>query len=550
MLTLLNRQNIRNLARLARRPIALALLALSIGASLLTAATLNSGSQAAASYPFPGRAEDLPPGHYWYFSNVHAGGSKALDLVGVRFDNNLDKWTRYRGNTPDADTEENSDSIIYNTPVHAIADGEVIACWRNAPENPRPGESHAGRLSTPKTISRSANFLVVKSANENKTVLYAHLKTGTVPPGLCPFNAQFMQNADDKDGGDYPVEAIVPAGQRAQIKQGQVIGRVGNAGASSGPHLHIDMSDVTGENEEGPSLPIKFHGAWTKSILATQDVTTDWERLSAEELTTPKTAILPDYSKGFPEIARHGVAAADYQFAVEHISKSGYRLVWVDGFEVNGKNFFNAIFRPADGTQWTARHNLTADQYQDEFDLRQGQGFRPLQVESYTDGNAIRYAVIFVKQAGPAWTAYHGRTDAQHQALFNNLNAAGYRIVNSSVVFVGGQRSHTAFYEQKFVGSYEARPVLTSAEYQAKFNENKAAGRQLVYLNAYDQAGSVRFTAIWQSAVAGAYVARHDLTRAEYQDEWELRLGQGYLTRLVTGYDAGASANYAALWRK
>src|SRR5262245_57173854 len=188
----MNRQNIRNLARLMRRTAPQALLALITGALLLAATARNSGSQAAASYPFPGRAEDLAPGHYWYFSNIHAGGSKALDLVGVRFDTGSEKWVTYRENTPNPNKLENDDLIIYNTPVHAIADAEVIACWRNAPENPRPGESHTGRTSTPKTVSRSANFLVVKSASENKTVLYAHLKPGTVPPGLCPNNAQFM----------------------------------------------------------------------------------------------------------------------------------------------------------------------------------------------------------------------------------------------------------------------------------------------------------------------------------------------------------------------
>ena len=102
MNALLNKQNIRTLARQASRLTVPALLALLIGAALLTATTPNSGSQAAASYPFPGRAEDLAPGHYWYFSDVHAGGSKALDLVGVRFDKDSDKWTRYRGNTPAA----------------------------------------------------------------------------------------------------------------------------------------------------------------------------------------------------------------------------------------------------------------------------------------------------------------------------------------------------------------------------------------------------------------------------------------------------------------
>ena len=74
MNALLNRQNIRRLA----------LPVLIILAALLTAKTQIPDSEAAASYPFPGRAEDLAPGHYWYFSDVHAGGSKALDLVEKR----------------------------------------------------------------------------------------------------------------------------------------------------------------------------------------------------------------------------------------------------------------------------------------------------------------------------------------------------------------------------------------------------------------------------------------------------------------------------------
>jgi hypothetical protein len=35
-------------------------------------------------------------------------------------------------------TITNSDFVIYDKPVHAIASGEVIACWRNAPNNIRP----------------------------------------------------------------------------------------------------------------------------------------------------------------------------------------------------------------------------------------------------------------------------------------------------------------------------------------------------------------------------------------------------------------------------
>ncbi len=546
MRTSLNRQNIRNLARLTRHPVALVLLALAIGALLIVATPRNTGSRAAVSYPFPGRAENLKPKHYWHISSAHNAGvqGKGHDIHAVRFDEDENKWTKLKVGVTKEEQEadpKNSNLIVYGQPVHAIADGEVVRCWRNAPDNPAPGQSHPGRLSDPPTIPGGGNHIWVDHGN-GEYALYAHFKPGTIPANVCTINQEFISDPDD---------TILPPGARPKITKGQMIGKVGNSGKSGGPHLHIHLQNSPpkkGNSSNAVELP--FRNAWVKSTAELKDDPADWERLQGEAITTFPTAILPDYSKGFAEIARHGVPASEYQFTFDHITKSGYRPVWVDGYEVNGKNYFNAIFRPADGTPWVARHGLTAAQYQDEFDLRVPQGYRPLQVESYTDGAAIRYAVIFVKQAGPLWTAYHGRTDAQHQDLFNDLNEAGFRIVNSSVVFIGGQRSHTAFYEKKFVGSYEARAVLTPAEYQAKFNENKAAGRQLVYLNAYNQPNGVRFTAIWNSAVAGAYVARHGLNGKEYQDEWELRLGQGYLTRLVTGYDAGASANYAALWRK
>lgn len=518
--------------------------------TVLIAGNQTPASQAASSYPFPSRADDLAPGNYWYFADIHAGGSKALDLVGVRFDQAAQKWTRNRkGVALNEPNLENDDLIIYDTPIRAIADGEVVACWRNAPSNPRPGESNPGRLSTPKTIARSGNFLVVKIAG-NKTVLYAHMKPGSVPPAFCPFNAQFMQNADDKDGSSYPVESFIPEGNRPTVKAGQVVGHVGNVGAASGPHLHIDMSDILPGDNEGPSLPINFHGAWVKSILKAEDSSSDWVRLNGEELDTPKTAILPDYLANRDEFARHGVTASEFQFTFSRITHSGYRPVWIDGYEVNGTNYFNAIFRPTDGVASVIKWGLNADQYQDEFDLRVGQGYRPLQVESYPDGNSIRYAVIFVKQAGPNWTAYHGRTVGEHQSLFNSLKSQGYVPRNISVVSVGGQLHFTALYDKTPVTGFVAWSTLTPNEYQAQFNANTQVGRQLVYLNAYNHAGGVRFSAIWQAPVAGAYAARHDLSGAQYQNEWEKWTGLGYLTRLVTGYEDDNTAKFAGLWRK
>jgi hypothetical protein len=530
--------------------------------AVLLAGDRTPASQAASSYPFPGRAEDLNPGEYWHLGSIHAGQVKSLDLTGIRFSEQTGQWTYYKEDNVSADDDYNEDFILYNKKVHAIADGEVIACWRNAPNNIRPGDisdggtPHPGRVSSPRTIATAGNFLVVKTSGENRTVLYAHLKPGSIPQSVCPRNQTFMDNADNKYDPvaqkyiEYPIESVLPEGNRPTIKEGQIIGRVGNVGASSGPHLHIDMSDIVGPNDEGPSLPINFDGGWVQQRTPGVNISDDdWQLLNGQELDSPPQVILPSYTSGWVELAKHGVPASDFKFTFSHIKHSGYRPVWIDGYEVNGNNFFNAIFRPADGTTWSAKFGLNSEQYQDEFDLRIPQGYRPLQVESYPDGNTVRYAVIFVQEDGPLSTAYHGVSAAQHQAAFNLLFDQGYIPRNVSVVSLGVVRYYTAYYEKVSFGSLIAHSFLTPGEYQTQSEANAAVGRDLVYVNAYNHSGGVRFSAIWKSPTPGVSISRHDKTTAGYQDEYEHWTGLGYLTRCVTGYEDNNGARFAALWR-
>jgi hypothetical protein len=62
--------------------------------------------------------------------------------------------------------------------------------------------------------------------------------------------------------------------------------------------------------------------------------------------------------------------------------------------------------------------------------------------------------------------------------------------------------------------------------------------------------GQPKFTAIWNSVTKGAFKARHGLSGQAYQNEWESATKSGLLTQVVTGYEEGGHARYAALWRK
>jgi hypothetical protein len=251
---------------------------------------------------------------------------------------------------------------------------------------------------------------------------------------------------------------------------------------------------------------------------------------------------------GYAEVVRRAVADEQYQTEFERFTKAGYRPIWIDGFRAERRNWFNVIYQPGDGTPWVARHNLTSEQYQAEFDSRSKEGFRPLHLESYPTPEGTRYASIFVKTGGPPWLAYHDRSQTDHQANFNQQTAEGWVPVIISVAPAGGELRYTALYEKKDVGGFVASQVLDPGEYQAEFNRQGAAGRKLVYLNAYNHGGA-QFTAIWYSNANPAYV-RHALTPPDLHAELNAQRAKRLLTRALTGYEDGRNVYYAAFWTR
>lgn len=79
---------------------------------------------------------------------------------------------------------------------------------------------------------------------------------------------------------------------------------------------------------------------------------------------------------------------------------------------------------------WVARHALNGANYQTEFDKWTKQGYSPVVVSGYVDGNQDRYAVVFEKpNSAPTLVARHGLTSAAYQAEVDKWTKQGYRPV-------------------------------------------------------------------------------------------------------------------------
>jgi murein DD-endopeptidase MepM/ murein hydrolase activator NlpD len=300
-------------------------------------------------------------------------------------------------------------------------------------------------------------------------------------------------------------------------------------------------------NVSGAARYRHMYPYWNKVVGSTPGAWTLRVRVNGS-LRATRTYEVSNYQPGSAEVAKHGVPASSFQTVFTDITTAGYRPIWVDGYEDGSTTYYNAIFRPEDGYAWQARHGLSGTQYQTEVDTLVGQGYRLMQVDSYLTNGAIRYAAIFTKKPGPAWVAYHGRTEADHQALFNSYTSQGYRLVNASVVSVAGQRYVTALYDKASVGGWVALQAIPASQYQAEFDEQRQAGRYLKYLNTYVHGGVVYYSAVWDSVPYGAWAARHALSASQYQSNYDYWTGYGYLTRLVTGYSVNGSHVFAGLW--
>jgi cytochrome c biogenesis factor len=248
-------------------------------------------------------------------------------------------------------------------------------------------------------------------------------------------------------------------------------------------------------------------------------------------------AALWDKSASSAWVARHGMTSDQYQAEFDKYVGQGYRLVQVSGYGLNGKDYYAAIWDKSPSAAWVARHRMTSAEYQAEFDKYVGQGYRLVQVSGYGVNGKDYYAAIWDKSPSTAWVARHGMTSDQYQAEFDKYVGQGYRLVQVSGYGVNGKDYYAAIWDKSPSGAWVARHRMTSAQYQAEFDKYVGQGYRLVQVSGYRVNGSNSlYAAIWSKSNSPAWVARHGLTSAQYQAEFDKNVGQGYRLVQVSGY--------------
>ena len=246
-------------------------------------------------------------------------------------------------------------------------------------------------------------------------------------------------------------------------------------------------------------------------------------------------------------VARHGLTATQYQNAFEGYTRSGYRLVSISGYDVGGQARYAALWKKQSGSDWVARHGLTPDQYQAAFDDYARNGYRLTWVNGYSVGRQAYYAAIWSKTGGPAWSARHGLTAAQYQAAFDDMSGKGYAPTHISAFSMGGSPRFAVIFERGAPPT-AARHGLSAAQYQSAFEQYAREGYRLKEVTGYRDGNADRYAGLWVRAAGPHWSARHGIPAAHYQAVFDNYRYQSWEPNYIEAFNGADGVRFNALW--
>ena len=253
-----------------------------------------------------------------------------------------------------------------------------------------------------------------------------------------------------------------------------------------------------------------------------------------------------------------------------------------------------------------AYHDRTSADHQAHFDDLFPKGYRITSLSVYGARGDERYAAVWIKRAGPDWSAVHGVDGAGYQAAFDNAVAAGLRPVLLAATGPANDPVFAGTFEQRpgpvpltrfglvrggdtdpstidhwiaqarsngwmptSIAVYGSAPDLryagiwiddprgicwnmegladSAASYQSRFDALVPARARVVQAAV---SPDDHYASIFRDDLIGEWVARHELSSSGYQQAFDEFVPQGFWPVSVQAGGVGAAARFAVVFGK
>lgn len=439
------------------------------------------------SFGLPFKDSDLDEDEVWYSSSTHGGGSQvfAYDMVVVGYSNN--KWSR---KLPGKDGSQNNHHRVYGKPIYAIADGVVVRFTNDMIENPKPGER------APDTGGGGNSFVI---RHGNIQALYAHMQKGSLNPSLL------------REG--------------AIIKKGDFLGKAGNSGKSSGPHLHIHISN------DGNFRPFLFDEGFTigAEYYSKPFATEKWselKKIGIPGFASKRSFISPSKNHPFGDVLiehKDGTRGSfigvwegkkENEFVIMGAEWGAFtkrwaklskekkvRLIDLDVVNVNGTFRYNGIFK--DGTGKYALYQFDSwDKFTKKWSDLNKENLRLIDIETFVSNNKRFYIGVWV-EGTDKYAFYQFDSWEKFTQKWSDLNKENLRLIDVETFAAGGKRYYTGVW-QEGTDKYAFYQFDSWDKFTDKWGELNKDGLRLIDIETFKSGDKNYYIGVWREG-SGAY---------------------------------------------
>jgi len=250
-------------------------------------------------------------------------------------------------------------------------------------------------------------------------------------------------------------------------------------------------------------------------------------------------------------VAYHGVDASTHQQRFDELLGQGLRMTWVNVCGDPADARYAAVWVTSDGRGWAGAHNLDAAGYQRRFDELTAAGLTPSVVSACGPADRAVFAAIFEQREVGTWTARHGlpwgAPDLPDTLIGQNGQCQAMGQVPRCLAIYGTPE------DRRFAGIWwEATDGLAAslwlgdADFHQRLFDAQFAGGNRPSSLAVSSDGQV--LSVFRGDQIGAWTARHRITAAEYQSEFDHQVQEGHRPIVVAAGGSGNDARYAAVF--
>ncbi|WP_162907936.1 serine hydrolase [Allorhizocola rhizosphaerae] len=243
---------------------------------------------------------------------------------------------------------------------------------------------------------------------------------------------------------------------------------------------------------------------------------------------------------------------AQFDSAIAQYKSGGFIALDIEADTTAAGTRRGVVFqRNTDGRDWIVEKEMTAAQYSAAFDTYAGRGYRLVDFETYVKANTRYVAGLWVNNnEGLGWSHLWGLTYAQAVDYYEEQRQRRLPVDVDAYTTGSGIRYALIWADNPTNLAWRLHLDLSSDQFSTNFDTYASQGFRMLMVDSV-RSTNQRYLGIWyHNSNGNGWLEQRDMTEHEYANNWHRNVDRGYRVITYERYETASGWRYTATWRR